>query len=48
MLEVSDRIADNRGGQFGFNTQLAGSRSSPNIFRIGFCVVVLGTSEGEL
>ena len=30
MTEVSDRIADNRNGQFGFNTELDATRSSPN------------------
>jgi hypothetical protein len=30
MIEVSDRIADNPNGQFGFDTELDASRSSPN------------------
>jgi len=30
MTEVSDRIADNRNAQFGFNIELDASRSSPN------------------
>jgi len=30
LIEVSDRFSDNRNGQFGFHTELVGSRLSPN------------------